>query len=211
MHVTTAGMRLVFTHQNPRCELRARFVQVLSMDKRRFAISSENKPSTSGFAGGKIDHGFVRISSGSDLHRMDGNVDIMPYSRRELDNGSWYLVGPSGESVVGYFDGGTGNAYACSGSVAESSKDLQALLAGDPAVRFIGSLDGNTGQLTVRQPEGNYLRICRWDRLSPETASKSGAVFHTLPQCGCGGSLGSPKVFDSLVDMVAYHFFAFYL
>ena len=142
---------------------------------------------------------------------MDSSVNIRPYSYRDLDNGSCYLVNPSDDSIVGYFDGRTGNAHACDNRVAEAPHNLQELTASDPAVRFIGSLDGDTGQLTVRQPEGNYLRICRWDRLNPETALKSGAMFRTLPQCGCGGSLGTPKVFDSVVDMVAYHFFAFYL
>lgn len=70
MHVKTAGAHLVFAPQNPRCELRARFVQVLSMDKRGFATSCENEPSTSGFANAKNLSGFVRLSSGSESRTL---------------------------------------------------------------------------------------------------------------------------------------------
>lgn len=114
-------------------------------------------------------------------------------------------------SAIGYFDGATGNVFECDERSLESFDMLGEALKRDPSVRFIGSANGNTGQLTVRQPEGNYLRICRWDRINPDSPLNSTATIRTLPQCGCGGSLGMPKLFDTVVDMCAYHFFAFYL
>ncbi|MBO4353019.1 MAG: hypothetical protein J5818_05955, partial [Eggerthellaceae bacterium] len=78
-----------------------------------------------------------------------------------------------------------------------------------PAVHILGSPDGATGQLTARQPSGNYLRACRWDRIESGALGRPDAILRTLPQCGCGGSLGVPQLFDSFVEMSTYHFCAF--
>ena len=101
--------------------------------------------------------------------------------------------------VEGRYDASTGDVFA--GGAHTPGEE--------PAVHVIGPLAGDTGQVTVRQEKGNYLRICRWDRLSPDSGVE--ALLRTLPQCGCGGSLGAPKLFDSFAEMSAYHFCAFYL
>lgn len=126
----------------------------------------------------------------------------------ELDGGSCYIVDASdGEDVriAGFFEGSTGDVFACSGTDGTLDRD------NGPAVHVIGALDAGSGQLTVRQEQGNYLRICRWDRIDSSMAALQGAQLRTLPQCGCGGSLGSPKLFASFQEMCAYHFCAFYL
>lgn len=105
----------------------------------------------------------------------------------------------SNGKAVGSYDLATGNVFAAFGQTDE------------PAVLVIGKPDGDTGQLKVRQPQGNYLRICRWDRISEDTAAHSQATLRTLPQCGCGGSLGIPQLFDTFQDMSEYYFRAFYL
>ena len=128
----------------------------------------------------------------------------------QLDEGSCYIVDssdPERASIAGYFDGSTGDVFECA-AVLDSPSDID---RSEPAVHVIGSLDGTSGQVTVRHEQGNYLRICRWDRLDQNIASLQGATLRTLPQCGCGGSLGSPKLFESLAEMSAYHFCAFYL
>ena len=33
--------------------------------------------------------------------------------------------------------------------------------------------------------------------------------MQSLPQCGCGGYLGAPMVFESFIEMVAYFFVVF--
>lgn len=131
----------------------------------------------------------------------------------QLDDGSCFIASDhdmEAGRASGFFDGKTGCVYACDVDLDDGSSLEAYRLEGEPAVRAIGSPDGATGQLTVRQPAGNYLRICRWDRLEGDLAARAGALFRTLPQCGCGGSLGTPKMFDSFAEMSAYHFGAFY-
>lgn len=145
----------------------------------------------------------------------------------DVSEGSWALLGAGqlagGDCLVadvtdagrvravGYFQAATGDVFACEEDGAGWDEAIRKAVAAEPAVHVIGSLQGNAGQVTVRQPAGNYLRICRWDRLAPAIAESAGACLRTLPQCGCGGSLGSPKLFDSFRDMSVYHFCAFYL
>lgn len=40
-------------------------------------------------------------------------------------------------------------------------------------------------------------------------ATQPHAVVRTLPQCGCGGYLGAPMMFDSFEEMLAYFFVVF--
>nr|AHF25148.1 hypothetical protein [uncultured bacterium Contig1772] len=80
-----------------------------------------------------------------------------------------------------------------------------------PAVRIVGDLDGETGQVTVLQPDGSYRRYSRWDRINQGSPAQPDAILRTLPQCGCGGSIGMPKLFDSFAEMSAYFFCTFYL
>lgn len=106
--------------------------------------------------------------------------------------------------IVAFFDGETGDVFPCLDGRAEPHRD------DGPAVHVIGALHDATGQVTVRQERGNYLRICRWDRVDSDAPLLQGALLRTLPQCGCGGSLGAPKLFSSFAEMGAYHFCAFY-
>ena len=103
--------------------------------------------------------------------------------------------------LLGRFDGKTGNVRALG---AASQDD-------DPAVLNIGDVNGTTGQLKALQERGNYLRVCRWDRLEEAPELEPEAVFRTLPQCGCGGYLGTPRFFKSFAEMAAYVFCMFYL
>lgn len=119
--------------------------------------------------------------------------------------------------VKGLYHATTGDVFDCENDELALLDDADLTLAAsydkirekDPAVHILGSLADATGQLTVRQPAGNYLRACRWDRISQGALGKSNAILRTLPQCGCGGSLGTPQLFDSFVEMSTYHFCAF--
>ena len=143
----------------------------------------------------------------------------------QLPNSGCFIVDATDRGkiqVKGYYDGEMGDVFDCAqaASSAESIADcdeeaLSELLAnlrhGNPAVHIIGSLDARSGQLTICQERGNYLRISNWDRIASDAPLFKGAQLRTLPQCGCGGSLGAPKLFASFAEMSAYHFCAFYL
>ena len=128
----------------------------------------------------------------------------------ELEGGDCFVASVAtsaagGESpeVVGRFHAATGNVLA-SGETPETES---------PAVLCVGDPAGATGQLKSRQPAGNYLRVCRWDRIVDDAAkppSQPDAQFRTLPQCGCGGYLGTPKFFDTFAAMAAYVFCMFF-
>ena len=55
------------------------------------------------------------------------------------------------------------------------------------------------------------LHLMRDDehRLPKAPATQPRAVVRTLPQCGCGGYLGAPMMFDSFNEMLAYFFVVF--
>lgn len=128
--------------------------------------------------------------------RLDG--DIFLASRDEHGN----------LNVIAHIDGATCNAYAC-----DTLPKADAAVSRDtgevPLVRIVGSLDDATGQLTIRQESGAYRRYSRWDRLDKGTPQHPAAVVRTLPQCGCGGYLGAPMLFDSMPEMTAYFFVVF--
>lgn len=106
--------------------------------------------------------------------------------------------------VVAYYEGVTGNVYACSAHAGG------AVSRGDaPCVRMLGGIEGDSGQVVVLQQDGAYRRMARWDRLAPATAQRTGSLLRTLPQCGCGGSLGVPKLFDSFAELGAYYYCTF--
>ena len=108
------------------------------------------------------------------------------------------VIDGEASELLGIFDGKTGNAYLVGANREEP-----------PAVLNVGDVqEDETGQLKALQEQGNYLRVCRWDRMS---SSKSGISFRTLPQCGCGGYLGTPKFFETFAEMSAYVFCMFCL
>ena len=110
--------------------------------------------------------------------------------------------------IVAFIDMSCGAAYRCScmaSDTCSSSRD-----AGDePLVKLVGDIAGDTGQLVIKQPEGHWRRYSRWDRLPKPPATQPRAVVRTLPQCGCGGYLGAPMMFDSFEEMLAYFFVVF--
>lgn len=110
---------------------------------------------------------------------------------------------------AGVYDGRSGHVYVCDDEFVLELANAEEPMSAEPSLLFIGSMREDTGQLKVRQPEGNYLRICRWDKLSEDARGKTGAHLRTLPQCGCGGSLGVPKLFDSFAEMCIYHYCSF--
>lgn len=138
-----------------------------------------------------------------------------------LRDGDYYLASTAGDGtmrVQGLYDGATGHVYACnvgedprSGNAPCPAASAASTAAASPAVRVVGDLDGATGQVTVLQPDGSYRRFSRWDRISQGSPAQPDAMLRTLPQCGCGGSLGMPKLFDSFAEMSAYFFYTFYL
>ena len=70
--------------------------------------------------------------------------------------------------------------------------------------------DDETGQVKILQPDGHYRRYSRWDKIDEsEHPDRPNAVVQSLPQCGCGGYLGAPMVFESFIEMVAYFFVVF--
>lgn len=99
---------------------------------------------------------------------------------------------------VGYYQKTTGDIY--------ESPD-----ADTPIVRIVGALEGQTGQVTILQENGNYRRFSRWDRIDDAPPSRPDAIIRTLPQCGCGGALGMPKLFDSFEEMSVYFYATFFL
>lgn len=126
----------------------------------------------------------------------------------DLPPGDCYvaIVEPDGSKRVrGLFDAATGNVFAC-----ESEMDPRPPCPSlSPIVRIVGTLDGQTGQVTVLQQDGSYRRFSRWDRIDQGSPAQPDAIIRTLPQCGCGGSLGMPKLFDSFAEMSAYFFCTF--
>lgn len=142
---------------------------------------------------------------------------VLDFPTREPDR-TWALVAAddaeSGDClIVGITGAGSretiGRFQAKSGNVLAPGEDES---TEHPAVLNIGGPDGDTGQLKARQAKGNYLRVCRWDRLADDQvpALQPTARFRTLPQCGCGGYLGTPKFFDTFAEMSAYVFCNFY-
>ena len=100
---------------------------------------------------------------------------------------------------VGFYEISTGNIY--------KSLDNE-----KPIVRIVGDIEGSTGQVTILQENGTYRRFSRWDRIDRDGSNNSNgmhAILRTLPQCGCGGALGMPKLFDSFEEMSVYFFFTF--
>ena len=151
---------------------------------------------------------------------MDDSVviEILDFPTRE-ENLRWALAQPRHQEesshgcmiaavvdgrvsqLLGRFDARTGSVHAL-----ETDADVNA-----PAVLNVGDVDGITGQLKALQERGNYLRVCRWDRIEQAPTIAPDAMFRTLPQCGCGGYLGTPHFFKSFAEMSAYVFCMFYL
>ena len=133
------------------------------------------------------------------------NANQPAITLNELENGDCLILSADDEGaheVVGRFHAATGNVLAP--GEPENTETPAVLCIGDPA--------GTTGQLKARQPAGNYLRVCRWDRLADDQVPsfQPDARFRTLPQCGCGGYLGTPKFFDSFAEMSAWVFCNFF-
>lgn len=122
-----------------------------------------------------------------------------------------YVMGvdETGESrILAFLDGAQGMAYRCDAPVdgtVQNPRDAGA----EPLVKIVGDIDGDTGQLVIKQPEGHWRRYSRWDRLAKPPATQPDAVVRTLPQCGCGGYLGAPMMFSSFKEMLAYFFVVF--
>ena len=129
-----------------------------------------------------------------------------PFALVESDNlpsGDCYVgtIEPDGSiRIRGLFEGASGNVYACNAK----SDDPREGASTPPTVRIVNGIGGQTGQVTVLQPDGSYRRFSRWDRITQGSPAKPDAILRTLPQCGCGGSIGMPKLFDSFAEMSAY-------
>lgn len=110
--------------------------------------------------------------------------------------------------VIAFIDMSCGAAYRCDYMASDACPNPRD--AGDePLVKLVGDIAGDTGQLVIKQSEGHWRRYSRWDRLPKPPATQPHAVVRTLPQCGCGGYLGAPMMFDSFEEMIAYFFVVF--
>lgn len=114
--------------------------------------------------------------------------------------------------IVAFIEDASLNVYAVKD---EEGADVSSAAAPDvetayPLVRFIGQTTDATGQVTIRQPAGNYRRYSRWDKVTHTLPNHPDAIVRTLPQCGCGGYLGTPMFFDSFAEMMAYFYTVFF-
>lgn len=107
--------------------------------------------------------------------------------------------------VVAFIDGKTGATYRCE----RIADDTPVEHGEEPLVKMVGGFDDETGQIVIKQPEGHWRRYSRWDLIKKAPPTQPGAVVRTLPQCGCGGYLGAPMMFDSFKEMLAYFFVVF--
>lgn len=107
------------------------------------------------------------------------------------------MLADGSSSAAGLYEEATGNIYA------QPKKEL--------AVRILGEPSGQTGQVTILQANGTYRRFSRWDRIDTAPSSQPNAILRTLPQCGCGGALGMPRLFNSFEEMSVYFFATFYI
>lgn len=118
-------------------------------------------------------------------------------------------VDPNGSrQIIAFIDGDAGAAYRCD-EVATDEGATPAAWGEEPLVKTVGDFSGETGQIVIKQPEGHWRRYSRWDRLKKAPPTQPSAVVRTLPQCGCGGYLGAPMMFDSFFEMLAYFFVVF--
>lgn len=112
------------------------------------------------------------------------------------------------QRIVAFVDGTTGSAYTCK-HLGQTRADNPRDRGEEPLVKIVGELNGQTGQIVIKQAEGHWRRYSRWDRVSTAPPTQPDAVVRTLPQCGCGGYLGAPSMFDSFEEMIAYFFVVF--
>jgi len=113
--------------------------------------------------------------------------------------------------MVAFIDGETCFAYAMSELPEGSDEDNPRDAGVKPLVIITGDMDDDeTGQVKILQPDGHYRRYSRWDKIDEsEHPDRPNAIVQSLPQCGCGGYLGAPMVFESFIEMVAYFFVVF--
>lgn len=161
----------------------------------------------------EIPIGYVADEALASIPPIDGCSFALLRSAQAMDDShaDAYLVriDAAGEmSPIAFIDGSTGAAYRCACMPADGQPNPRD--AGEePLVKLVGDVDGETGQLVIKQPEGHWRRYSRWDRLPKAPATQPRAVVRTLPQCGCGGYLGAPMMFDSFDEMLAYFFVIF--
>lgn len=150
---------------------------------------------------------------------FDG-VETVLVRSTEGPSGDYIAQRPQGDAsadslnIVAFIDDASLNVYALK-DVGEAKLGAENSVAPDvemayPLVRFIGETSDATGQVTIRQPAGNYRRYSRWDKVTHRLPNHPNAIVRTLPQCGCGGYLGTPMFFDSFADMMAYFYTVFF-
>lgn len=117
-------------------------------------------------------------------------------------------------NIVAFIDESDLNVYAVQNAdeakLDDAGHNAPAVEKAYPLVRFIGETSDATGQVTIRQPAGNYRRYSRWDKVTHTLPNHPDAIVRTLPQCGCGGYLGTPMFFDSFAEMMAYFYTVFF-
>lgn len=161
----------------------------------------------------KIPEGYEIIQELANIPPVDGlsYVVVSRVSESSDPHAGAYVmsIGPDEDlSPVAYVDGGSGSVYGIDRIAAADDEDspVQGL---EPLVRVVGDVNGETGQIVIKQTEGHWRRYSRWDRIEKAPPRQPDAVVRTLPQCGCGGYLGAPMMFDSFNEMLAYFFVVF--
>lgn len=159
----------------------------------------------------KMPEGFAVQQSFENIPPVEGlSYALIAKGPEESTSGNAYLVGMAEDGdvqVLAFIDGAEGAAYRCESIAAEG--DAPAASGAEPLVKTVGSFDGETGQIVIKQPEGHWRRYSRWDRMRKAPPTQPNAVVRTLPQCGCGGYLGAPMMFDSFEEMLSYFFVVF--
>jgi hypothetical protein len=140
------------------------------------------------------------------------SIDDCEYMMIEQESGQDVYVAAvdaKGEQrVVAFIDAATGAAFPC-GQLGTKPGDNPRDRGEEPLVKLVGTPDEQTGQIVIKQTEGHWRRYSRWDKVTVAPPTQPHAVVRTLPQCGCGGYLGAPSMFDSFEEMIAYFFVVF--
>lgn len=111
-------------------------------------------------------------------------------------------------NVLAYIDGSEGAVFRLDHFL-DPKQPTPVASQEEPLVKIVGAVDDETGQVVIKQPEGHWRRYSRWDKIKKAPPSQPNAVVRTLPQCGCGGYLGAPMMFDSFKEMLSYFFVVF--
>ena len=140
--------------------------------------------------------------------RLPGLTHRLLVGEKGLD-GDVYLVREESDRTLrplALIDGMTACAYGCEGGGASVQDWPDPRAAGKaPLVKVIGDIgQASSGQVLIHRGGGKYQRYSVWERAQANRLYPH-AQLRTIPQCGCGGYLGTPRYFDSFPEMTAFY------